>query len=222
VAQERLGPLAPVEHIPNGVDTAVFRPAQDRLAVRRLLNLPLDRNVVLFGANSAFEPRKGATYLAESLALLRERRGRTFEIVVFGFCKEATGMPADWVHVGEIRDERLLALYYAAADVYVLPSLADNLPCMLTESIACGTPCVTFDVGGCPEIVRNGQTGFVARLRDVRDLADCIDRVLALPAAESERLRKRCREVAEKEYSLSLQAERYAALFNAHLRAEQG
>jgi hypothetical protein len=46
--------------------------------------------------------------------------------------------------------------------------------------------------------------------------------VLALPAAESERLRKRCREVAEKEYSLSLQAERYAALFNAHLRAEQG
>jgi glycosyltransferase involved in cell wall biosynthesis len=170
---------------------------------------------LLFAARSVAERRKGGELLRQALGLLaKDRFDGKLNVLVVG---EGTsqwssfGLP----HVtplGFLRDERLLALAYSAADVFVLPTLADNLPNGLIESLASGTPVVTFNVGGCGEIVRPRETGYLAVAQDPADLARGIRLLL-----ENHDLRMRmaqcCREVAEAEYALEIQASRYAELY---------
>ena len=123
--------------------------------------------------------------------------------------------PVDVRHVGSVAEEGDLRLLYSAADAFVLPTLADNLPNVLVESIACGTPCIAFDVGGVSEVVRPGATGFLARPNDPSDLAEKITSFVALPRERRFELGSICRDVAETEYSVSLQAERYERVFSS-------
>ena len=136
-------------------------------------------------------------------------------VVVFGQGGGDLSLPEHWLHKGLIHDEELLNLWYNVADVFVLPSMADNLPNTLLEASAAGTPSVVFDTGGCAEIVRDGETGFVVEKGDVAALADRVLRVLTMPEAPIRTMQARCRSVAESEYGLVLQARRYAALFDA-------
>lgn len=71
-----------------------------------------------------------------------------------------------------------MAMMYAAADVFVTPSLQDNLPNTIAEAMSCGTPCVGFNVGGIPEMIDHLQNGYVAQYKDVNDLAEGIQYVL--------------------------------------------
>jgi len=114
--------------------------------------------------------------------------------------------------LGRLSDEHLQRLAFTAADVFVFPTLADNQPLVLIEALACGTPVVSFDVGGVPEMVRHLETGYLARYKDVDDLARGIQMLLKDEDARH-RMRLRCRQVAEEEYSLELQARRYMALY---------
>lgn len=220
VARERFGQSMRVEHIPYALSTDTFRPLGDRPAVRRLLGLPLDRSIVLVGSPSLNDERKGARFVVEAGYRLASRLPAPPLVVAFGMAPEPESVPADWLYVGQISDEFRLNMLYNAADVFVLPSLSDNLPNTLLEAMASGTPCVTFDVGGCPEVVRHGHTGFVARRKDAGDLTSCLERTLVMEDKEAEAMRRRCRETAEKEYALSVQARRYAALFDEMLAAD--
>jgi glycosyltransferase involved in cell wall biosynthesis len=114
--------------------------------------------------------------------------------------------------LGRLEDDGLLRLAYNAANLFVSPTLADNLPLVLLESLACGTPVVSFDVGGVPEMVRHMETGFLADRGDVGHLAHGIS-VLLDDDELCARMRRRCRDVAVAEYGLALQAERYLALY---------
>jgi glycosyltransferase involved in cell wall biosynthesis len=105
-------------------------------------------------------------------------------------------------------------LAYSAADVFVHPSRADNLPSTVMESIACGTPVVSFNVGGTPEMVRPGETGWLANEANASALAATLDQVCGEIAAGSN-LRNACRAVAETEYGDELQARRYISLFQS-------
>jgi len=105
-----------------------------------------------------------------------------------------------------------MATIYSAADVFVLPTLAENLPNGVLESMSCGTPAVTFDVGGCREAVRHMETGYLAAYGDSGDLA-CGIKLLLNDRELHRRLAVRCREVAESEYSLELQAQRFLSLY---------
>jgi len=210
-ARRRFGGAIRVECIPYGLDLGTFKPIS-RIAAKEALGLGGCSKLVLAGSQSVADTRKGTEYLTQAVKLLKNRKGDKLGVVVFG-SKANAPLSEMFSFVGSIRDEQLLNLYYNAADVFVLPSLADNLPNTLLEATAAGTPCVTFDVGGCPEIVRHGETGFVAKYADADDLAACIERVLSLPADQEQQMRKNCRRVAEQEYSLDLQASRYAALF---------
>jgi glycosyltransferase involved in cell wall biosynthesis len=119
--------------------------------------------------------------------------------------------------LGYLSDERLQRLAFAAADLFVFPSLADNLPLVLIEALACGTPIVAFDTGGIPELVRPMETGYLARYKDADDLSHGIQMLL-----EDEDLRIRmgisCRQVAEAEYSLELQVQRYLAVYQGAIQ----
>lgn len=200
-----------IQCIPNGVDLAVFRPV-DRTMARCALDIDLNAKVILFVAAHVTDRRKGFSYLLNALHTLQD----TESIVLL--TTGTMGMAGTQLgrfrcrNLGQLSDERLLSLAYNAADLLVFPTLADNQPLVLIESLACGTPIVSFDVGGVPEMVRHGETGYLACYKDAHDLAQGVLTLLEDDNLRA-RMRQQCREIAEKEYGLALQAQRYIALY---------
>jgi glycosyltransferase involved in cell wall biosynthesis len=203
----------PVRVIPNGVDLDRFRP-MDRSAARARLGLDPAARVVLFSAPNLADRRKGGAILAAALELLGDLE---FEMVVAG-AFDAGAFPRPVRRLGRFEDDEALAASYVAADVFVLPTLAENLPNAIVESMACGTPCVSSDVGGVPDAVRHLETGFLAQPGDAAGLAQGIRTVLEDGDLRN-RLGRRCREVAETEYSRTLEATRFADLYDEVLAA---
>ena len=157
-----------VERIPAISDDHVFRPF-DRRAARDLLEVPHDAFVVLLGAGDLVHPRKGVVeYALPALRLLDEPR--LFALTV-GARGDELELPCPSRALGPLSDPVAIALAYQAADVYLCPTVADAGPLMIPESLLCGTPVVAFDVGYAADLVRDGETGYVVRSRDPRDLA---------------------------------------------------
>lgn len=214
----------PIVVIPSGVDLEVFRPVAKQ-AARQVLGLRGDVEVILFAAQLLSEDRKGGSLLRAALARLPADRRNDVELLVMGK-DSGSRAPLDSVRVhslGEIRDDRLMATIYSAADVFALPTLADNLPNGIIESMACGTPVVSFDIGGVPELVRHMETGYLARPGDAVDFGRGLTLLL-----EDDELRRtlgeRGLEVARLEYSQELLARRYVELYREAIaaRAERG
>ena len=111
-----------------------------------------------------------------------------------------------------VNDDRLLAAIYSACDVFAYPTLAENLPNGVLESMACGTPVVAFEVGGVPDAVRSHVTGQLASYRDVEDMAGKISHLLNNDE-QRHMMSQKCREVATAEYGIELQATRYESLY---------
>lgn len=204
-----------VEVIPNGIDLQRYRP-RDKAVVRDLLNLPVNSHLILFGAGGGTgDPRKGFSLLeAALLRLARTEWSDRIHLVVFGSARPENapelGFPVHYM--GKLNDDLSLALLYGAADVFVAPSVQENLSNTVLEAIACGTPCVAFDIGGMPDLIEHQQTGYLAKPYEVEDLAQGIVWVLE-DGERHRRLRERAREKAEQEFSEGLQAQRYGALF---------
>jgi glycosyltransferase involved in cell wall biosynthesis len=211
--------------IPNGVDTRVFTPADKREA-RRELGLPEDARVAVFAAKGLTSSRfKGFGTLSDALALLGDRHfdGRTVFV--------ALGEEAAPTRLGSVEltfspfldDPARVARYYQAADLYVHPALAENLPLAIIEAMACGTAVIASDVGGIPEIVADGETGLLVPAADPAALAGAVEALLAdegrrdaMGAAGVQRVRER--------FTLERQADAYlgwyAELIEARTREE--
>jgi glycosyltransferase involved in cell wall biosynthesis len=201
----------PVSVIPNGLDTEVFSP-RDRTMARAALDIPRDAKVVLFVAASIRDPRKGFTLLAEALAPLPSNAG--IHLVSVGRDGFSPNIRLPTLSLGYLENDRILSLAYSAADVLVTPSLDDNLPHTAMESLSCGTPVVGFEVGGVPDMVRNGVTGFVVPKGDTEALRQAILRVLDNPTLRGE-LAANCRRIALEEYGLMTLARRYLDLYTS-------
>jgi glycosyltransferase involved in cell wall biosynthesis len=109
-----------------------------------------------------------------------------------------------------------MAVYLSASDVFLYPTRADNLPNVLIESIACGTPCVTFDVGGCREIVKHNTNGIVVKAGDVREMTKELLSLLD----DGERLTRystEARRIAEEHFSIGLMGKRYIEVFKSRI-----
>jgi len=186
----------PVRRIPNGIDLDVFRP-HSREDARRELGID-DRPTVLWSSLDLADRRKGGREAVATLELL----DRDVQLIVAG---EGVA-PARVRALGVLDDERL-ALAYAAADVFLLPALAENLPNAALEAIACGTPVAAFDVGGMRDAVRDGETGTLVAAGDVSALAAAVGALLDAD------LRERCRSVAEREFGAGREARDFAELY---------
>ena len=195
-----------VRHIPTGIDLDVFKPGSQEEA-RRRLRLPRDRRIVLFAAVNINERRKGLHLLAEAFRRLDDPP----LLLVAGSGTVARGIETRYL--GQVSDEEVLADAYRAADVFAVPTLADVLTQTAPESIACGTPCLSFDRGGVIDVVRHLETGYLARFGDVDGIAEGL-RTLLGDQELLERLQRRCREVAEREFSVDVQVRRYAELYD--------
>jgi glycosyltransferase involved in cell wall biosynthesis len=199
--------------IPNGLDTDVFAP-RDRRAARDVFGLPLDAMVALFLADGVHIPRKGFHVLAEALAGFEPAQKLFLLSLGKGMPPVSNTIPH--LHLGPVQNDRILSYAYSAADVFIAPSLEDNLPNTILESFACGTPVVASDVGGIPDAVRPGITGLLAKPRDPASLRSAILDLLSNDQKRHE-MSLACRKVAVEEYSLHLQAQRYIALYQEML-----
>lgn len=210
--------------IPYGLDLDVFRPIGRSLA-RQLLGLPTDRNLLLFAAvNPTSDPRKGFGHLRTALNdFAGTPLGAKTSVVIAGArggaTGEAFGLPLHWL--GTLHDDIALALAYSAADACLVPSVQDNLPNIVVESMACGTPCVAFNTGGIPDMIDHELNGYLSPLADTHDFLNGI--VWTLGAEDDrKRLSEASRQKAVSTFSLHKQAERYAALYSEILAADRG
>jgi glycosyltransferase involved in cell wall biosynthesis len=195
--------------IPNGLDTDIFKPIQKDIA-RDILDIPKEKKVVLFGAmNSTSDKRKGFVYLKEALEIL-SKKNKDFMLVVFGAShdKDIESLPFETKFLGSLGDDQTLALAYSSANVFVAPSTEDNLPNTILESFACGTQCVSFDIGGFPDMIDHKVNGYLAKHFDTKDLANGIEYCL-----NNNGLGTKGRDKVMKEYTLEVQAKRYKKFY---------
>jgi glycosyltransferase involved in cell wall biosynthesis len=199
-----------VEHIPYGVDPEVFR-AIDKRVAREQLSLPTDARILLSSAHSFADRRKGLRFVWD---LLQRTRCSEGVLLVMGDGPLPPAVPPGWSvrKLGFLNDPARQTLVYAAADVLVFPSLADNLPNTVLEAMACGTAVLSFAVGGIPEIVRSMETGYPAPAEDGVALARGLDWLFE----DKDRLghlQRAARATIVRDYAPRAQAERYRDLY---------
>lgn len=202
--------------IPNPIDTAVFSP-QDKSEARKALGLPMDKKVLLFAAAKVSDERKGMPYFVEACRLLLPQGADEQQkpvIVLMGKMSEQDQslFPFQVYSLGYLSSPAKMAQVYSAADVFVIPSLEDNLPNTIMEAMACGTPCVGFNTGGIPEMIDHLENGYVASCRDSHDLTKGIN--WALYSKERERISLNAREKVVQQYRESTVAPPYINLYH--------
>lgn len=205
-----------VMNIPNPIDVHAYRPESKEEARRRSL-LPADGKIILFIAQRATNPYKGMSFLIEACRKMAadhpETLGSTSVAILGGHAADyADKLPYPVFPLGYITDERKIVDAYNAADLFVLPSLSENLPNTIMEAMACGVPCVGFRVGGIPEMIDHLRNGYVAEYKSVDDLARGLYWVMA--EADHEALsREAVRKVAAS-YSQHAVAMKYIEAYN--------
>ena len=204
----------PFTVIPYAIDQDTFCPI-DRTVADTHLELP-DTNQprLLFGSANVTDPRKGFRYFAEALTLLHQQYPDLApEILVFGKGRSYLfdELPYSVRHLGILTSEDDVVAAYNAADALVVPSLEDNLPNTVIESLACGTPVIGFRTGGIPEMIDHRQNGYLAAVGSAQELADGLAFVLTHPTPEI--LRQNARQSAETRFSEEVVAGKYVQLY---------
>jgi glycosyltransferase involved in cell wall biosynthesis len=211
VEQSMLAPLvADARVVPNGVDLSAFHPG-DMHAARRVLGIPENAFVLLFAAESIRNNRwKDYRTLRDAVAVVAERLDpRHVVFIALGANEAAESIGrAEGRFVAYQHETRLVALYYQAADVYVHAAREDTFPNSVLEAMACGTPVVATAVGGIPEQVDDGRTGFLVGAGAVAELAARLTHVLS-DADLRGRLGREALESAQKRFDLQQQVDTY-------------
>jgi glycosyltransferase involved in cell wall biosynthesis len=203
--------LFPVHIIPNGINPNIFKP-RDRTYSRELLNIPLEKKIILFVADSIHKNRKGFEFLSKAIKQLERD---DIILCAIGYNDSNLKSFDNIIELGEITDERIMSNAYSAVDVFVIPSLMDNLPNTVLESIMCGTPVIGFPVGGISEMIQDGENGLLTKDISVSSLLDTIVKFLNT----SEKFdRNVIRENAKKKYDQKIQSRNYINLFDSIMK----
>lgn len=207
-----------VVSIPNGVDTAHFRPATDRRALRRRLGLP--PGPIVFHAGR-LSPEKGQDVLVEAWPQVTGSHGDALLLLAGDGPERAAlhaavrrlGVADRVCFLGDVPD---VAPYLAASDVFVLPSRAEGMSNALLEALATGLPCLASAVGGNQAVIAPGENGLLSPPEDARELAAGL-RALLSDGALRARLAVAARQTAERRFSLDSVADRHRALYTSLL-----
>jgi glycosyltransferase involved in cell wall biosynthesis len=204
----------PVSAIPNPLDVSIFKPV-GKAEARKKLNLPVDKKLILFAAAKVTVIWKGFGYFRESLQILKEQvaNPEDIELVILGESDAELNqmLPFKTHALGRIADVEKIALIYAAADVFTIPSIQENLPNTIMEAMACGTPAVGFEVGGIPEMITHQETGYLARYKSAEDFAEGIRWVLF--ESDAAILAESARKKVLENYSKEVVKEKYLGVY---------
>jgi glycosyltransferase involved in cell wall biosynthesis len=206
----------PLHTVLLSVDSTIFKPV-NKEEVKLKFNIPLKKKILFFGSVGLAERRKGMYYLIESLKVLKQNKEITDLPIINNIVLLIAGreieqivdyLPFDYHYLGMVNNTYGIASAYQAADVYVCPSIEDSGPMMINQSIMCGTPVVSFEMGVAMDLVFTGKTGYRAKLRDVRDMAQGIIDILTLDEEQYKIMSDNCRELALKLCSPNVQTEK--------------
>jgi glycosyltransferase involved in cell wall biosynthesis len=206
----------PISVIPYGLDTDVFRPMPEARQLLEGFGLRPSVRVVLFLVDWTDNRRKGFELLDSALDAMRNAPDTALVSLGRGDSpKLKSNLPH--IHLGGVTGDRMIAAVYSMADVFVIPSLQDNLPNTVLEAMACGAPVVGFRVGGIPDMVRDGVNGLLVPPNDIAGLASAIEALLG-DMSRRVAMGNASRTIAEREYTRRLQAERYLSLYRSLTR----
>jgi glycosyltransferase involved in cell wall biosynthesis len=211
----------PIELIPTSCETDQFSP-KDKASCRRALELETQGPIILIGASSMGTRWKGQDLFVEAMAQVGRNGGVPVHVVTFGrdpFGAELLDGLVKVTHVGPVRDRRLMAMLYSAADVFVAPSRMENLSNAVLESLSCGTPVVAFDIGGMPDMIDHKVNGFLASPFDTGELAEGIG--WAIHQVDPVAVRRAAREKVLSGFSLTQEIDSYLSLYHRLLATER-
>jgi glycosyltransferase involved in cell wall biosynthesis/predicted SAM-dependent methyltransferase len=208
----------PVELIYNGVDTGIFRP-YDKKQVRGKWGIPED--VFVIGAvghgGTLTNQWKGGQDTQQALEVLWSQLPGCMFVNIGANDKSADSRI---IHIPTIHDENELAQAYSVLDIFLYTPAADNCPLVVLEALSCGVPIVTFATGGVPELVRDGQDGFVTACKDVSGLVRAV-KILAADRPLRDRFGGNCRQAAVTKFDHGIIAGRYEKLYRDILHKNQ-
>ncbi|SDI33212.1 glycosyltransferase family 4 protein [Mucilaginibacter sp. P25] len=204
-------------NIPNTLETDVFKPI-DKKKAKSKAGLSTDKFIFLSGfMPSRKDLHKGTQYLLEGMELLRQRLGAEtdqVELVVFGNrgTENLPDFPFKTSFLGTINNDEKLALHYAAADAFLIPSLEDNLPYTVMESLSCGTPVIAFTTGGIPDMVQHQHSGYLATYRSSESFTDGMEWIIKHP--ERDKLNQQARQTIMDSFSEEVIAKKHIEVYN--------
>jgi len=206
-----------IEVIPNSIDSTIFQ-AIDKNKAKELLKIETDTIVLGFGVLNHNERRKGFNELLIAIKKIESSLKEKKVIGLFFGQSDIKDFPIPIINNGHISDEKELSLVYSALDIFILPSLEDNLPNTILESLSCQTPIIAFDTGGIRDIVSK-ENGILVEKSNTSSLSNAI-----LELVNDKKLReekgKRGRELIVKNYQIETQAKRYLELYQELIKTK--
>lgn len=201
----------PTTVIPNGIDCDVFKPFNKSYS-RELLGLPKDKIIILFVADNIHNKRKGLDYLLRAMSFISDKN---VHFCAVGSMNSNEVRNKNLSILGKVYDERLMSLIYSASDLFVIPSVQDNLPNTVLESLGCGTPVVGFPVGGIPEMINSGVNGLLCSEISVPALVETLESFISNIGNYD---RVSISKNTQQKYNLNVQAQAYLDLYNEMLK----
>lgn len=199
-----------VEIIPNGVDVNVFKP-KNKIEIRKKLNLPISKKIILFVAEKLSNEIKGVRYFFEALKYLKNNN---YLVITVGHRINLDKKFPESIRVrqfGYLSNQYLLSDVYNSADIFCITSLVDNFPFTVLEAMACGVPVIGFRVGGIPEQVPD-DCGILIEPNNIRDLAEAIDYLLK-DESKIRYFSENCQKRVINNYSLEIFKNKYLNLY---------
>jgi len=206
----------PIHLIYNGIDNKVFRQF-GKIESRKRLNLPLNKKIITFLANAGEANNiKGWKYVESIIGHFKERTDILF--VSIGRRKgQGRSDYGQTMFIDYIDDKEVLAWYYSASDIFLFTSIAENFPLVILEAMACGTPIVSFDVGGVKEAVIHNKNGYISRYCDIPDTIKGIQSILNLTELERDQMSRSSIQRVKENFSLDIMTKKYIELYESLL-----
>jgi glycosyltransferase involved in cell wall biosynthesis len=208
-----------IKKIMLSIDPTVFHPG-NKDKVRETLNLPLDKKIIFFGAQSLHEERKGIKYILESLKIL-EKLISNSDIqnnlfIIYAGYNDNYIESLNFMNksLGRLDLTNELPKAYQASDIFVSSSIQDTGPYMICEAIMSGIPVVSFDMGLAKELVITGKTGYKAKISDPNDLALGLLKILSLSPEEYYQMSKNCLHLGLELLSPDIQLSKFKEILN--------
>ena len=159
-----------VEVINNGINLEIFKPTYDK-SIYSKYNIPESKKIIL-GVANIWEERKGLNDFIKLANIISD----DITIVLIGVDdKTKEKLPKNIIAIKRTENQIELAKLYTLADVFFNPTYEDNYPTTNLESIACGTPIVCYNTGGCPEQILNNHCGYIIKQGDYKQVIKLID-----------------------------------------------
>ncbi len=201
--------LKNIKTIPNGIDTTIFHP-KNKIESKKALNIPLDKKLILFVAEFATNnPFKGGNILRE---IIQQNTNKNLVFITVGGKNESSF--ENHLTFPFISNREELAKLYNACDVLLYPTQADNLPLVILEAMACGTPVIASKLGGIPEIITDKEDGFlISNFKNEIEFTEILNNYLSLPSEQQIIIETNAAKKIKNDFSLAKMVASYLKLY---------